>query len=171
MPRPFATVDRTRPRDTKPRRRLHRLHPDDYNAYNGVVRYTHGDRNDGFDLTAMAYRGTGNFTTDQPISAYQQGLISRFGTLDPSDGGRAERFSLSGHDYVSGDNWKVTTSAYIIHSQLTLWNDFTHFLVDPVQGEAAGRNPFHFWRPDCLPAVRHAVRFSDRNRIRADGSA
>jgi hypothetical protein len=110
-------------------------HPDDFNSYNGTVRYSHGDQKDGFDLTAMAYHGSGNFTTDQPVSAYQQGLIGRFGTLDPSDGNFAERFSLSGHYYVSGGNWNVTTTAYAIRSRLTLWNDFTHFLVDPIQGD------------------------------------
>ena len=57
-------------------------HPDDYNSYNGTVRYTHGDQRDGFDLMAMAYHGAGNLTTDQPVSAFQQGLISRFGTLN-----------------------------------------------------------------------------------------
>lgn len=110
-------------------------HPDNYNSYNGTLRYTHGDQTDGFDLTLIAYHGAGNLTTDQPVSAYQQGLISRFGTLDPSDGSYAERFSLSGHYYTSGDNWTLTTSAYVVHSQLTLWNNFTHFLLDPVYGD------------------------------------
>jgi len=114
--------------------------PDDFQSYNGVARYTHGDKSNGFDLTAMAYRGTGNFTTDQPISAWRQGLIGRFGTLDPTDGNYAERFSLSGHYYVSGDDWTVTTSAYVIHSRLTLWNNFTHFLVDPVYGDQAAQD-------------------------------
>lgn len=48
-------------------------HPDDYNSYNGTVRYTHGDQSDGFDLMAMAYHGSGNLTTDQPVSALQGG--------------------------------------------------------------------------------------------------
>ena len=109
--------------------------PDNYRSYNGVARYIHGDQTNGFDLTAMAYHGSGNLTTDQPVSAYQQGLIGRFGTLDPTDGSFAERASLSGHYYVGGGDWQVTTSAYAIHSRLTLWNDFTHFLVDPVNGD------------------------------------
>ncbi len=112
-------------------------HPDDFQSYNGVARYTHGSQDDGFDLTVMAYRGTGNFTTDQPVSAHRQGLIGRYGSLDPSDGNYAERFSLSGHYYVSGDDWTLVTSAYGIHSRLTLWNDFSHFLVDPVHGDQA----------------------------------
>jgi outer membrane receptor protein involved in Fe transport len=118
--------------------------PNDYNSFNATARYTHGDQNDGFDLTGMAYRGVGNFVTDQPVSAYQQGLIGRFGTLDPSDGGYAERFSLSGHYYVSGDDWKLTTSAYLISSRLTLWNDFTHFLVDPVRGDQEQQDETRF---------------------------
>jgi outer membrane receptor protein involved in Fe transport len=119
-------------------------HPDDYNSYNGTIRYTHGDQADGFDLMAMAYHGAGNLTTDQPVSAFQNGLISRFGTLDPSDGSYAERFSLNGHYYVSGDNWQVTTSAYIIRSQLMLRNDFTHYLFDPVHGDEEQQDDSRF---------------------------
>jgi outer membrane receptor protein involved in Fe transport len=119
-------------------------HPDDYNSYNGTVRYTHGDQSDGFDLMAMAYHGAGNLTTDQPLSAFQQGLISRFGTLDPSDGSYAERFSLNGHYYVGGDGWTLATSGYVIHSQLTLWNDFTHFLFDPVHGDQEQQDETRF---------------------------
>jgi outer membrane receptor protein involved in Fe transport len=110
-------------------------HPDNYRSVDAVTRYIHGVPDDGFDITAMYYRGQSSFTTDQPVSAYQQGLISRYGTLDPTDGGFSERFSLSGHHVISGDDWKITTSGYVIHSRLTLWNDFTHFLVDPVHGD------------------------------------
>ena len=119
-------------------------HPDDYNSYNGTVRYTHGDQRDGFDVTAMAYHGAGNLTTDQPLAALQQGLIGRFGTLDPSDGSYAERFSLSGHYYVSGSDWRLVTSGYLIHSQLRLRNDFTHFLFDPVQGDEEQQDETRF---------------------------
>jgi len=109
--------------------------PDNYRALDGVARYTHGQPNDGFDVTAMAYRGQSRFTVDQPVSARDQGLIGRYGSLDPTDGNFAERFSLSGHQRVSGENWTLTTGAYAIHSRLTLWDDFTHFLVDPVHGD------------------------------------
>lgn len=119
-------------------------HPDDYNSYNGTVRYTHGDQHDGFDLMAMAYHGSGNLTTDQPVSALEDGLISRYGTLDPHDASYAERFSLNGHYYVSGDNWQVITSAYVIHSQLMLRNDFTHYLFDPTQGDEEQQDETRF---------------------------
>jgi len=110
-------------------------HPDNFRKIDGVVRYSHGEVDDGYDVTAMYYKGQGNLTTDQPLRAIQEGLISRFGTLDPSDGSFSERFSLSGHFAAKGDDWRFTASAYAIRWRMFLYNDFTHFLDDPVNGD------------------------------------
>jgi len=115
-------------------------HPDDFRKLAGELRYSHGDASDGYSLTAMYYKGDGNFTTDQPLRAVTQGLIGRFGTLDPTDGSSSERLSLSGHYAAKGDDWKFSSSAYLIHSRMTLWNDFTHFLDDPVNGDQESQN-------------------------------
>ncbi len=61
--------------------------PDDYNRLNGVVRYFRGDASDYFTLTAMAYSGQWNSTDQVPLRAIAEGLIDRFGTLNPTDGG------------------------------------------------------------------------------------
>ena len=84
---------------------------------------------------AMYYKGQGRFTTDQPQRAVDEGLIDRFGTLDSSDGQFSERESLSAHYATSGDDWQLNVSGYGIHSLQTLWNYFTHFLFDPVNGD------------------------------------
>ena len=110
-------------------------HPDDFRKVTGELRYSHGEPADGYSLTALYYKSQGNFTTDQPLLAVQQGLIDRFGTLNPFDGSRSERFSLSGHYAAMGEAWRFSASAYFIHSSMTLWNDFTHFLDDPVNGD------------------------------------
>jgi len=115
-------------------------HPDDFRKLAGELRYSHGDHADGYSLTAMYYKGDGNFTTDQPLRAIQQGLISRFGTLDPTDGSSSERISLSGHLGATGDGWKVSAGGYYIHARMTLWNDFTHFLDDPIDGDQEAQN-------------------------------
>jgi outer membrane receptor protein involved in Fe transport len=83
----------------------------------------------------MYFHGQGNMTTDQPLRAVQEGLIGRFGTLDPSDGSLSERHSLSVHYATRSDAWKFTSSAYYIESRMILWNDFTHYLNDPVNGD------------------------------------
>ena len=110
-------------------------HPDDFEKLAGTLRYSHGTDTDGYSLTAMYYRGQGNMTTDQPQRAIQRGLIDRFGTLDPSDGNFSERHSLSAHYGVTGDAWQLTSSLYVMRSRMILWNDFTHYLDDPINGD------------------------------------
>jgi outer membrane receptor protein involved in Fe transport len=110
-------------------------HPDDFRKVAGTLRFSHGTDADGYSATAMYFHGEGNMTTDQPLRAVQEGLISRWGSLDPTDGSLSERFSLSGHYGATGDTWKLSTSAYFIHSKMILWNDFTHYVDDPINGD------------------------------------
>jgi hypothetical protein len=109
--------------------------PDDQRKVNAVVRYSEGDERDGASLTAMFYHGLWNATTDQPGRAMGEGLTGRFGSLDPSDGGRAQRGSLSGQYHASFGDGLFNANAYAVTTQLTLWNNFTHFLIDPVNGD------------------------------------
>ena len=99
------------------------------------MRYSNGDEHNGASLTGMFYHGLWNATTDQPERAIQEGLIGRFGTLDPSDGGRAQRWSLSSQYHASIGEGQLDANAYVVNTQLTLWNNFTHFLTDPVNGD------------------------------------
>ena len=110
-------------------------HPDDFRKVAATMRFSHGTEADGYSGTAMYYHGEGNFTTDQAVRAVEEGLISRWGTLDPTDGSLSERFSMSGHYGATGQNWKSSSSLYFIHSKQILWNDFTHYLDDPLNGD------------------------------------
>src|SRR6266702_2005717 len=69
--------------------------PSDYRKLNTVLSYSHGTNADGFVLTGMAYRGKWNSTDQIPKRAVDSGSISRFGAIDPTDGGNTERYSLS----------------------------------------------------------------------------
>jgi outer membrane receptor protein involved in Fe transport len=110
--------------------------PGDQRKLNTILRYSAGDQEQGYSLTAMFYHDTWNAQTDQPERALANGLItSPYDELDASDGGEAQRASLSWvyHDNL-GDG-KFIASAYLISNHLTLWNDFTHFLIDPINGD------------------------------------
>jgi hypothetical protein len=110
-------------------------HPDDVRKINAVFRYSQGEATDGLSVTGMYYRGLWNATTDQPERAITDGLISRFGSLDSTDAGQAQRASLSAiYSHGTLDN-HIDANAYVVNNQLTLWNNFTHFLVDPVNGD------------------------------------
>ena len=109
--------------------------PDDYTRLNGVVRYFRGDAGDYFTLTAMAYSGNWNATDQVPQRAITAGVIDRFGTLNPSDGGTSSRASLSFNRVKRTDDDQLQVSAYVIRYKLDLWSTFTYFLKDPIQGD------------------------------------
>jgi outer membrane receptor protein involved in Fe transport len=110
--------------------------PDDARKENVVVRYSEDGKSSGFSLTAMFYHQVWTNTTDIPERAITEGLVpNRFGSLDPSDGGHAMRASLSANYHTDLGDGQLHASAFYIYSQLNLYNDFTHFLIDPVNGD------------------------------------
>jgi outer membrane receptor protein involved in Fe transport len=111
------------------------LIPGDQRKINAVVRYSEGDQHDGYSLTTSFYHGLWNAQTDQPERAIAQGLISRFGELDPSDQGAAQRANLSWQYFATIGGGQLTGNLYGFNNQLSLFNDFSHFLVDPVNGD------------------------------------
>ena len=110
-------------------------YPDDYNRRNGVLRYHQGVAGDFFTVTAMAYSGTWNSTDQVPEHAITDGIIDRFGSLNPSDGGESSRSSLSFNRVRRSDIDQVEFSAYVIRYKLDLWSTFTYYLKDPVNGD------------------------------------
>jgi hypothetical protein len=107
----------------------------DFKKVNAVLRYSQGNSIDGLSLTGMFYKSAGGLITDQPLRAIEQGLIDRFGTLDPTDHSRSLRYSLSAHLAKPVGPGELSVSLYGIHSTMTLWNNFTHFLDDPINGD------------------------------------
>ncbi len=109
--------------------------PDALRKLNGVARYSQGTATDGFSVTGMAYWAKWNATNQIPERAVAEGIIGRYGTLDPTDGGETGRFSLSGRWSQSDAGGITQASAYVIRYQMNLWNNFTYFLNDPVNGD------------------------------------
>jgi len=110
--------------------------PDDARKENAVLRYSEGDAKNGYSITAMMYHQLWTNTTDIPLRAIYEGLVpNSYGTLDPTDGGRAWRSSLSFNIAHTLGDGQLTGSAFFIDNQLHLWNDFTHYLNDPIHGD------------------------------------
>jgi len=108
---------------------------DDYNRLNGMLRYRSGTAGDFWTLTAMAYHGKWNATDQVPQRAMDEGLIDRFGSLNPTDGGESSRWSLSLNRIRRSDTDQVQVSAYVIRYKLDLWSTFTYYLKDPSCGD------------------------------------
>jgi hypothetical protein len=109
--------------------------PDDMRKVNGLLRYTQGTASDGLSITGMAYSNRWNSTDQVPHRAIASGQIGLYGEEDPTDGGNTDRFALSaraaGTD--AAGSWKA--NAYVVTSDLDLFNNFTYFLTNPTQGD------------------------------------
>jgi outer membrane receptor protein involved in Fe transport len=106
--------------------------PDDMQKLNGLLRYTQGTATDGFSITGMAYSNHWNSTDQVPERAITSGQIGLYGEEDPSDGGNANRFALSGRVAGTDDAGSWKANAYVVKSGLDLYNDFTYFLTNPL---------------------------------------
>ena len=111
------------------------VNADDMRKLNGLLRYSQGTTLDGFSLTAMAYTNRWNATDQVPQRAIASGQIGRLGAEDPTDGGNTSRFSLSGRMARSDDDGSWKANAYVIKSELDLFNNFTYFLTNPILGD------------------------------------
>jgi outer membrane cobalamin receptor len=109
--------------------------PDRYRKLNGVLRYSEGYANNGFNVTAMAYDAGWNATDQIPLRAVQDGTLGRFDAIDPSDGGKAQRYSLSGAWRQTTDDASSKVSAYVIANRLALFSNFTYAMDDPDNGD------------------------------------
>jgi outer membrane receptor protein involved in Fe transport len=109
--------------------------PEDFRKKNAALRYSVGDDYDGFDISFLAYDAKWTATDQVAQRAVDQGMVGRFGSLDPTSGGRTSRYSLSGQWAVRSDNAVTRANAYAVRYRLNLFSNFTYFLDDPVNGD------------------------------------
>jgi outer membrane receptor protein involved in Fe transport len=83
----------------------------------------------------MTYAARWNATDQIPTRAVREQLLSRFGDVDPSDGGSTSRTSLDAEWQRSAPNALTQASAYAIRYRLNLFSNFTYFLDDPLHGD------------------------------------
>lgn len=108
---------------------------DDYRKLNGILRFSQGDQQNGFSVTAMGYSGRWNSTDQVPERAVSSGLIDRYGFVDPTDAGRTHRYTLAGEWRKSSAAGLTLLKAYGIGYGLDLFSNFTYFLDDPDRGD------------------------------------
>lgn len=109
--------------------------PEHVRKYAGTLRYSRGTQDDGYTVTAMAYRNTWNSTDQIPLRAVESGQVGRFGNLSPSDGGESSRYSLSYALRKRDGDRLFELNAYALQSRLDLFSDFTYFLANPEVGD------------------------------------
>lgn len=71
-----------------------------------------------------------------PERVVEAGLIDRFGSIDPSEGGNTERYNANvnvAHTFNNGTTWE--NQVYYSRYRFSLFSDFTFYLEDPVNGD------------------------------------
>lgn len=109
--------------------------PESVRKVSALLRYSQGTSNDGFNVTAMAYKNRWNSTDQIPQRAVQSGQIDRFGTVDATDGGATERVSLSFAVRRMNPIGLFEFDAHAVQSSLDLFSNFTYFLHHPEEGD------------------------------------
>ena len=106
------------------------------NRFNGFLRYHWTSSRDQYSLTASVYAAPNWHSTDQVAQrAIGEGLISRLGALDSSDGGNTGRGALS-FNWLRNNNVGTTKlTVYGFYYRLNLFSNFTYFLNDQVNGD------------------------------------
>jgi hypothetical protein len=107
---------------------------EDLRRVNALVKYSHGERGNGYSITASAYDGDWISTDQVPERAVAAGLLSRFGFVDPTNGGDSHRYSLSYATEKTFGAWQFEANAYALDYQLDLFSNFT-YAINPDDGD------------------------------------
>jgi outer membrane receptor for monomeric catechols len=89
-----------------------------------------------FSVTGSYHKANWNASGEIPLRAIADGTLDRFGSIDPSEGGKTERATgrLQYH-YDTSSGGQFFADAYLMYYKLDLWTNFTFFLDDPVNGD------------------------------------
>ncbi|MBM4124228.1 MAG: TonB-dependent receptor [Nitrospira sp.] len=112
-------------------------HPNRYNRFNGLVKATvNPTSRSELSLTGTYNQSRWNASGQIPHYAVASGLIDRFGSFDPTEGGRTNRATATlRYHYDTSAGGKVFADLYAQYYKLDLFSNFTYFLTDPVRGD------------------------------------
>ncbi|HCU0822983.1 TPA: TonB-dependent receptor [Acinetobacter baumannii] len=110
-------------------------YPEDLEKQNYLLKYSRGNQNNGWNFMFNHYKSNWNSTDQVAQRAVSSDLIGRYGSLDPSDGGKTTRTAFSLEKSSSDDIHQTKLNLYGVHSKLNLFSNFTYYLVDPVHGD------------------------------------
>lgn len=106
-----------------------------YTKGNAVLRYSRENGVWGWSATFMAYGAGWNATDQIARRSVGAGLIDRFASIDPTDGGSSQRYSLAAEWHRQSGASASKVMAYGVYSSLDLFSNFTYFLSDSVRGD------------------------------------
>ncbi|GAA4377090.1 TonB-dependent receptor [Hymenobacter koreensis] len=114
----------------------------DFRRFNGLAKYT-GQLSERATLALSGSHFTSSWDASGqiPERAVQEGLITRFGSLDNTEGGNTDRTNANAILTVDlPNNAVLTQQVYYSRYHFNLYSNFTFFLEDSVQGDQIRQN-------------------------------
>lgn len=99
--------------------------PEDSKKFNGMIKYTLDQHDWGMSVNGKAYSNSWTATNQIPQYAIDNGSLGLYGSIDPSDGGTSNRYSLSSNFWQTGKNWKNNANLYALYTDLDLYSNFS----------------------------------------------
>ena len=94
-----------------------------------------------FSVTGSYHKSHWNASGEIPLRAVTDGTIDRFGSIDPSEGGKTQRATgRMQYHYDTPSGGQFFADAYLMYYKLDLWTNFTFFLDDPVNGDGINQH-------------------------------
>ena len=111
--------------------------PQDFHRFNIMGKYNAWLGNQSqLTITASAFDSKWNASGQVPDRAVRSGMISRYGSIDDSEGGNTSRINLSvRYARQWKKNWKTADHLYYSRYHFDLFSNFTFYLNDPVNGD------------------------------------
>ena len=116
--------------------------PQNFHRINIFGKYTASiNKNDKISLLASYFDSKWDASGQIPVRAVEQGLISRFGAIDDTEGGSTGRTNLK-LDYTKFINHHAFVKNELYYSQydFELFSNFTFFLEDSINGDQIKQN-------------------------------
>jgi outer membrane receptor for Fe3+-dicitrate len=112
-------------------------HSQAFHRLNLIGKYTSTIADDQrITFTASAFQSAWNASGQVPERAIARGLISRFGSVDSSEGGLTSRYNFNfEHLKTLKNNGLFKNRLYYSDYSFELYSNFTFFLNDPVHGD------------------------------------
>jgi len=110
--------------------------PQNFHRFNLMGKYNLNLEADQLTLTASTFSSEWRASGQIPQRLVDAGVITRFGSVDDTEGGKTSRTNLLlDHTKIINNNSFAKTRAFYSQYDFELYSNFTFFLEDPINGD------------------------------------
>ncbi|WP_433830439.1 TonB-dependent receptor [Flavobacterium anhuiense] len=109
----------------------------DFTRVNFLAKYSQWiDEKQYISILGSTFSSNWNASGQIPERAVEEGIISRWGSIDPTEGGSTSRTNIAvNYRYLANENEEFSSNLFYSKYDFNLFSNFTFFLNDPVYGD------------------------------------